>query len=66
MTAQDEQRLKEWFGQLHVLIEGLQAQINSLKEDLKNLQIPTPSGPQTVSVAKQKGKVVVEEPPTVV
>ncbi len=55
MTAQDEIRLKEWFGQLHVLVEGLQTQITSLKEEIVALQKP---------LAAPVKKVAIKEEPT--
>jgi hypothetical protein len=61
LSQQDEKRLKELFGTVHVLIEGLQAQITDLKEELANLKVATPMGPQPV-VATKKAKAVVEEP----
>ncbi len=60
MTAQDEIRLNEWFGQLHVLIEGLQAQINALRVEVAGLQKVQPA----VAAPTPKKATKVEEPVT--
>lgn len=59
ITQQDEVRLKEWFGQLHVLIEGLQKQVSELKSQVAELQKPQ-SAP--VAPAPVKKATVKEEP----
>jgi hypothetical protein len=60
MTAQDEIRLKEWFGQLHVLVEGLQAQINALRVEVAGLQKSQP----TAAATTPKKAAKAEEPVT--
>lgn len=62
MTAQDEIRLKEWFGQLHVLVEGLQAQITSLKEEVETLRKPQATA--TSGAPKKAVKIKEEEEQT--
>jgi hypothetical protein len=64
LSQQDEVRLKEWFGQLHVLVEGLQAQINALRVEVAGLQPQQPAPAPVVKAEKKATKVATEEPTT--